>query len=92
MLYIFNQEPCQLETEANRSIVKEEQADNMLKEHVTAESSTKLSYDVDKQERVEPHFIENLENRHISEITLEEATNAKQPADVEMQKSETEGN
>nr|KYP45455.1 hypothetical protein KK1_033026 [Cajanus cajan] len=85
------EEPGQPETKANTSIVKEEHADNQSKEHVIAECGTKLSYDVDKEKTVEPHFIENLENKDASEITLEEATNAKQPTDVVMQKLEAKG-
>ncbi|KAK7395723.1 hypothetical protein VNO78_16290 [Psophocarpus tetragonolobus] len=58
---------------------------------VTSEISTKLNdVDVDQQKTIESHSIENLENMDASEITAEEATNAKQSIDVEITKSEIE--
>ncbi|XP_020236707.1 uncharacterized protein LOC109816216 isoform X4 [Cajanus cajan] len=85
------EEPDKPETEAIVKIVKEEQANTQTEGHVTAESNTELSYDVNEKETVEPHSVENLENKDASEITLEEETDAKQLTDVEIQKSETKG-
>ena len=101
-MYICKQEP---ETNANVGIVKEEQSDNqsqgssmqnMIANYITAEghlaseSSTKLSF-MNEQKTVDAS-VENLEIKDASEITAEEATDAKQLTDEEIQKSETESN
>lgn len=103
-MYIFKQEP---ETNANVGIVKEEQSDNrsqgssmqnMIANYITAEghlaseSNTKLNYDVNEQKLVDSQSEQNLENKDASKITTEEATDAKQLTDVEIQKLETDGN
>ncbi|RZB59967.1 hypothetical protein D0Y65_042945 [Glycine soja] len=94
------------ETNANVGIVKEEQSDNqsqgssmqnMIANYITAEghlaseSNTKLNYDVNEQKIVDSQSEENLENKDASKITTEEATDAKQLTDVEIQKLETDG-
>lgn len=102
---MFKQESDQPETKANAGIVKEEQADNQsqvssmqsvitnyitAEGHLASESSTKLSF-MNEQKTVDAS-VENLEIKDASEITAEEATDAKQLTDEEIQKSETESN
>ncbi|KAL5172128.1 hypothetical protein HKD37_16G044944 [Glycine soja] len=97
------EESDQPETKANAGIVKEEQADNQsqvssmqsvitnyitAEGHLASESSTKLSF-MNEQKTVDAS-VENLEIKDASEITAEEATDAKQLTDEEIQKSETE--
>lgn len=104
---MFKQESDQPETKANAGIVKEEQADNQsqvssmqsvitnyitAEGHLASESNTKLNYDVNEQKIVDSQSEENLENKDASKITTEEATDAKQLTDVEIQKLETDGN
>ncbi|RDX85969.1 hypothetical protein CR513_32740, partial [Mucuna pruriens] len=100
------EEPDQPETKANVSIVIEAQADhqsegssiqNVITDYITAEgfvtsdSSNKLNYDVDEQKMVDSYSGDNLENKYVSKITAEEATDAKQLTDVEIQNSEIKG-
>ena len=102
---MFKQESDQPETKANAGIVKEEQADNQsqvssmqsvitnyitAEGHLASESSTKLSF-MNEQKTVDAS-VENLEIKDASEITAEDATDAKQLTDEEKQKSETESN
>lgn len=106
---ILNQEPEQPETKDNIGIVKEEPASHQSEEssvqsintncitaegHLTLESSTKLTDNVDpnEQKTVESCSVENLYNQDATEIAAEEATDAKQSTDVETTQLETEGN
>ncbi|KAL2320149.1 hypothetical protein Fmac_029118 [Flemingia macrophylla] len=85
------------------AIIKEEQENNQSERssmksaitnfvttegYVTSERTTKLSHAVDEQKTIKPHSIENFQNKDTREITLEEATDANQLTDVEIQKSE----
>lgn len=87
--------------------MKEEQADNQSEEssvqsfitnyiiverHTTSESNKELSDDVnpDGQKKVESHLVEFLEIKDASEIRAK-GIHSKQLTDVEIQKSETEG-
>ena len=107
-VYIFNQEPEQPETK-DIGIVKEEQANHQSQEssmqtvitsyttaegHVTSESTTKLTDDVNiyEQKTINARSIEDLENRDASEITAEQVRHTKQSTDGEIPKSETKGN
>jgi len=62
--------------------------------HATSESSTKLTGDVnaDEQTIVDTRSEENLENKDTRETTAEKETDANQSTDVEIPKTETEGN
>jgi len=108
-LSIFNQEPEQPENMDNIGVVKEEQADNQSEQmsmsngstnytipegHVTSESSTKSTGDVDVDERtiVDTCLEENLENKDACEITAGKATDGYQSIDVEIPKKEIGGN
>ena len=108
-LSIFNQEPEQSETKDNVGVVKEEQVDHqseqlsisnvitnytILEGHITSESSTKLTGDVDVDgwTIVVTRSKENLENKDACEITAKKKTDANQPTDVEIPKTETKGN
>ena len=90
-------------------MVKEEQADNQSEQmsmsngstnytipegHVTSESSTKSTGDVDVDERtiVDTCLEENLENKDACEITAGKATDGYQSIDVEIPKKEIGGN
>ena len=62
--------------------------------HVTSESSTKSTGDVDVDERtiVDTCLEENLENKDACEITAGKATDGYQSIDVEIPKKEIGGN
>lgn len=62
--------------------------------HVTSESTTKLTDDVNiyEQKTINARSIEDLENRDASEITAEQVRHTKQSTDGEIPKSETKGN
>ncbi|KAK7395724.1 hypothetical protein VNO78_16291 [Psophocarpus tetragonolobus] len=61
--------------------------------YLASERSTKLSDDakLDQQEIVESYSVENLEKKNEGDITSQDATDATQSAEVEISKSETEG-
>ena len=99
----------QSETKDNVGVVKEEQVDHqseqlsisnvitnytILEGHITSESSTKLTGDVDVDgwTIVVTRSKENLENKDACEITAKKKTDANQPTDVEIPKTETKGN
>ncbi|XP_014524009.1 titin homolog isoform X6 [Vigna radiata var. radiata] len=104
---IVVKESKQPETKANADLVKEGQADHQSEEssvqsfitnyiiverHTTSESNKELSDDVDLdgQKKVESQLEEFLEIKDVSEIRAK-GIHSKQPTDVEIQKSETEG-
>ena len=62
--------------------------------HITSESSKNSTGDVDIDEQiiVDTCSEGNLENKYASEITAEKETDANQLTDVEIPKTETEGN
>jgi len=108
-LSIFNQEPEQPENVDNVGEVKEEQAGHQSEElsvsnvstnyttpegHITSESNTKLTGDVDVDGRtiVVTHSEETLDNKDDCEITAEKETDANQSTDVDIPKTQTEGN